>query len=99
MHGPSGHSPTAPALLSKRRRPAMPEAWATHPTGQELVDYGLGKLPAEHRARISEHLAGCPECRRSIVVEPSDYGQAKRSAAAGRPRFAWPGHEERENPQ
>jgi anti-sigma factor RsiW len=27
-----------------------------------LIDYVAGDLPAEHRARVQEHLDGCPPC-------------------------------------
>src|SRR5436305_13330821 len=50
----------------------MPDAPTTHPTPQELAEYGLGKLPAGRLAWVRAHLAGCPECLRQVGARPPD---------------------------
>src|SRR5215468_8383545 len=49
----------------------MPNA-VTHPTPQELADFGLGKLPEHAVAAIADHLESCPACRQAVVAVPPD---------------------------
>jgi len=35
-----------------------------HPAPEEWADYLYGELPPEHRARLDDHVRGCPECQR-----------------------------------
>ena len=51
----------------------MSDAPLTHPSPQQLADFGQGRLPPEQRSSIQEHLSACPECRR----------QAKAAARGG----------------
>jgi WD40 repeat protein/serine/threonine protein kinase len=50
----------------------MPQARTTHPTPQQLLHYGLGKLPENELAAIHDHVAGCAECRSKVESLPPD---------------------------
>jgi WD40 repeat protein/serine/threonine protein kinase len=50
----------------------MPEARTTHPTPQQLLHYGLGKLPDKELALVHQHLADCAECRAKVESLPPD---------------------------
>jgi WD40 repeat protein/tRNA A-37 threonylcarbamoyl transferase component Bud32 len=62
----------------------MSEASLNHPTDAELSALSTGELLGEKMARVSAHLAGCPECCRRIDELASDdplLGRLKQSAA------------------
>jgi anti-sigma factor RsiW len=44
---------------------------------EELTGYVDGELPADARARMDEHLAGCPECREEVSEERALRGRLK----------------------
>ena len=45
---------------------------ATHPTGQTLNFYGLGKLDDATAAAVHTHLEQCIDCRRRVAEMSSD---------------------------
>jgi WD40 repeat protein/tRNA A-37 threonylcarbamoyl transferase component Bud32 len=46
---------------------------ATHPTGRDLDDFLIGKLPDPFHARVEEHLSGCTDCQaRAATIRPRD---------------------------
>ncbi|MDH4132647.1 MAG: zf-HC2 domain-containing protein, partial [Gemmatimonadota bacterium] len=61
-----------------------------------LDGFADGSLPAAERARVTEHLAGCPECRRE-VAELREVLSATRNLPREilPPRDLWPGIEDR----
>lgn len=45
----------------------------THPTPQELSDFGLGKLPEEAAFAIIRHLDACADCRKAVANVPPGF--------------------------
>jgi hypothetical protein len=58
----------------------MPTA-VTHPTPQELTDFGLGKLAEGQAVTVAAHLATCADCRRAVAGLPPDSFLGKVRAA------------------
>src|SRR5262249_13941985 len=50
---------------------AMPDA-VTHPSGQELAAFGLGKLAEPDAAAVAAHLEVCSGCRQAVAGLPAD---------------------------
>ena len=49
----------------------MPNAM-THPTPQELIAFGLGKLPENAAGAVAAHLETCADCRKAVAGLPAD---------------------------
>src|SRR5579871_6675571 len=68
----------------------------THPSVQELSDFGLGRLPEAAAATVADHLETCPACQKAVADLPPDSFLGKvrasrpnpASVAAGRPETA-----------
>jgi anti-sigma factor RsiW len=45
---------------------------ANHPPQQELLEFGLGKLPPDDSQRIEQHLEACPDCCQTVLVLQDD---------------------------
>ncbi len=58
----------------------MPDAM-THPSLQELSDFGLGRLSAEAATTIAGHLETCPACQQAVAELPPDSFLGKVQAA------------------
>jgi formylglycine-generating enzyme required for sulfatase activity len=50
----------------------MAEVRPSHPTAQQLAQYGLGKLPEAELLAVHEHLAHCAACRQKVESLPAD---------------------------
>src|SRR3954447_26720055 len=63
----------------------MPDARTTHPTPQELADFGLGTLPPDAQSSVHRHLESCPQCRRKVEEQPPDsfVGQLEATTPKG----------------
>jgi hypothetical protein len=54
---------------------------ATHPSGEQLAAYGLGKLDDAEATGVGEHLETCEGCRQSVEDTPPDpFVQALQAA-------------------
>jgi hypothetical protein len=58
----------------------MPNA-VTHPSRQELLDFGLGKLPEEKAIAVASHVGTCVACRQALENLPPDSFIGKVRAA------------------
>src|SRR5438128_1195922 len=64
----------------------MSEAPVNHSSDQELRDLSVGQLRDEELARVSAHLAGCPECCRRIDELGADDPLLARLQQSAAPR-------------
>jgi serine/threonine protein kinase len=55
----------------------MNPAQMTHPTADELLAFGLGKLAEAETPALESHLAGCSQCRKALDELPADKFLAK----------------------
>ena len=58
----------------------MPDA-VIHPKQQELIAFGLGKLPKAAAAAVASHLEACAACRKTLENLPPDSFVGKVRAA------------------
>ncbi len=58
----------------------MPDV-VTHPSLQELSDFGLGRLSAEAATTVAGHLETCPACQQAVAALPPDSFLGKVQAA------------------
>jgi TPR repeat protein len=61
----------------------MARAPTTHPSPQQLADYGLGQLPPGDLAAIHTHLVNCPECRDRVEQPGASTPVSKTVPARG----------------
>jgi serine/threonine protein kinase/Leucine-rich repeat (LRR) protein len=62
----------------------MPDA-TTHPSVQELSDFGLGRLPEAAAATVAEHLETCPACQKAVAELAPDSFLGKVRASRPNP--------------
>ena len=65
----------------------MPDVKTTHPTVQQLTDYGSGRLPPGQLSAIHQHVVACSICRARVEKRAPD-SSIGPSRAAGRQRRA-----------
>src|SRR5262245_42813349 len=67
----------------------MPDAEPSHPSAEQLCAFSLGRVSDAELARISAHLAACPECcARLDELAAQDALLSRRQEAAARPDAA-----------